>query len=161
MASETEVKEYLAYWFQLGKGIVLPKSEKVLFPQPVFEGTQFSEVFEQSWQQILANQGDCYLEGTEQTIHQLLSPAWELVSCARCTLPMPFSRVHPPSCLCPCADLSLWPNSELPLPKLPTGEGPHLRRVQLRLQQKQQEEEAQDDPIDKNQEEGLLFSSQV
>jgi hypothetical protein len=50
MASEIEVKEYLAYWLQLGKGILMPKSQERLFPQPIFEGTQFSKDFEQTWQ---------------------------------------------------------------------------------------------------------------
>lgn len=144
MASEIEVKEYLAYWLQLGKGILMPKSQERLFPKPIFEGTQFSKDFEQIWQKILVNQTSCYLEGTEQTFQELLSPAWEMVSCARCTLPMPLSRVHPPSCLCPCVDLCLWPNNELPLPKLPTLEGVRLRRVQMRLQQKEQDEQFPD-----------------
>lgn len=134
MAAEIEVKEYLAYWFQLGKGVVLPKSQRILLPTPIFEGMGFSRQFEQYWQQILQSEEDCYLEGTEQSIQELLSPGWEMINCARCTLPIPVSRVHPPSCLCPCADLSTWPNSELPLPKLPIASNQYLRCLQKRLQ---------------------------
>ena len=71
MASIIEVKEYLAYWFQLGKRVVMPKSQKKLLPIPVFERSKYSLVFEEYWQEILTTKEDCYLDGTEQTIKEL------------------------------------------------------------------------------------------
>jgi hypothetical protein len=83
MASIIEVKEYLAYWFQLGKRVVMPKSQKKLLPRPVFEGSEYSSIFEQYWQEILTTKEDCYLDGTEQSIKELLTPAWEIINCSR------------------------------------------------------------------------------
>jgi hypothetical protein len=140
MAAEIEVKEYLAHWFQLGKGVVIPKQSQILCPEPIFEGHHFSSIFEKYWQQILQSNEDCYLEGTEQTIKELLTPGWEMLACARCTLPIPVSRIVTPSCLCPCADLPLWPNSDLPLPRLPVIEHQHLDSLRSRLQAKEEEE---------------------
>ena len=133
MATIAEVKEYLAYWFQLGQGVIFPKSQERLCPHPIFEGSYYSGAFEACWQRIASSHQDCYLQGTEQSISELLTEEWELIHCARCTLPMPTSRLHPPSCLCPCSDLSTWPNLELPLPRLPINEVRHLRRVHDRL----------------------------
>lgn len=133
MATAAEVKEYLAYWFQLGQGIIFPKSQERLYPQPIFEGLHYSGEFEACWQRIISSHQDCYLQGTDQSIAELLTAEWELIRCARCTLPMPTSRSHPPSCLCPCSDLSSWPNLDLPLPRFPISEVRHLRRVHERL----------------------------
>ncbi|BFM39121.1 hypothetical protein [Synechocystis sp. LKSZ1] len=133
MATIAEVKEYLAYWFQLGQGVIFPKSQEQLCPTPIFEGSHYSKEFEACWQKIVASHKDCYLQGTEQSIAELLTEQWELICCARCTLPIPTSRLYPPSCLCPCSDLLSWPNLDLPLPRLPINEVRHLRRVQERL----------------------------
>lgn len=37
MATKQEVKEYLAYWFQLGKKVVVGNGKATFLPQPVFE----------------------------------------------------------------------------------------------------------------------------
>ncbi len=140
MASATEVKEYLAYWFQLGKSVVYPKGPEFVCPQPIFHGDAYSSEFEASWERILASKEDCYLQGTDQSLRELLTSEWELIRCARCTLPIPTSRVYPPSCLCPCTDLSSWPNLELPFPRLPIKNLGHLQRVKDRLQLQDQRE---------------------
>lgn len=104
--SQEQVKRYLAYWFQLGKGVVFPKGQETLRPQPIFEGNRYSAEFEQCWQKILSTDTSCYLEGTEQTIQQLLSPAWEIVGCPRCELPVPMTVAGVAAPVCTCFDLS-------------------------------------------------------
>lgn len=135
MASATEVKQYLAHWFQLGKKIVLDNGQKTLLPPVIFaRNGSFSPEFESCWQEvILAGVGDCYLEGTHQTIAALLSPAWEFIPCARCEMPVPMSIAGQPSLPCPCHDLEHWPNSELPTPHVPVDSQQHLRHLHKRL----------------------------
>lgn len=141
MANATEVKEYLGYWFQLGKGVVFPKSQVIVLPEPIFTQQYFSAAFEACWQRILTSPEDCYLEGTEQSLQDLLTPEWEIISCARCALPIPTSRSHIPSCLCPCVDLESWPNSELPQPRLPLNRVLSLRKIHSRLLDQHQADE--------------------
>jgi len=141
MANATEVKDYLGYWFQLGKGVVFPKSQKIVLPDPIFSQQYFSAAFEDCWQSIVTSAEDCYLEGTEQTLRELLTPEWEIISCARCALPVPTSRTHVPSCLCPCVDLDSWPNLELPQPRLPLNRVLSLRKVHSHLLEKHQADE--------------------
>ncbi|MFB8791196.1 MAG: hypothetical protein U7123_20675 [Potamolinea sp.] len=88
MASQEEVKRYLAYWLQLGKKVVIGNGNLTLQPQSVIAGDRYSQEFEDIWQQILSPEsGDCYLEGTIQTIAELLTPRWDLKSCVRCEMP--------------------------------------------------------------------------
>lgn len=118
MASTKEVRQYLAHWFQLGKAIDLGNGQTIR-PQHVFHGTDYTNEFEECWQQILANQ-DCYLAGTEQTIADLLSARWDLAACSRCTMPTPLPAVGlPPSHSCTCSDLSNWPSNQVPMPRSP------------------------------------------
>ena len=133
MADATEVKNYLGHWFQLGRGIVFPHSNRLILPSPIFAGQSFSQAFEDCWQIILDSKEDCYLEGTEQTLKSLLGGDWEIICCARCSLPVPVSPAAIPSCLCPCTDLKSWPNLELPLPRLPANQAYVLRQVQGKL----------------------------
>ncbi len=118
MASVSEVQQYLAHWFQLGKTIQINQNQKIC-PQSVFLGTEYTAEFRDCWQQAITAQ-NCYLEGTAQTIADLLSSEWDLVSCARCTMPIPLPAVGlPVDQNCPCNDLPNWPNSEVPLPRSP------------------------------------------
>ena len=71
MASEKNIKRYLAYWFQLGKRVIFSKKGDALLPEPIFEGVHYSRAFEECWQRVLSSQADSYLEGTEQTIQHL------------------------------------------------------------------------------------------
>lgn len=75
MASPDEVKQYLAYWFQLGKPVKVQHSPNKLLPQPVLQGDRYSPEFETCWQYILSHTERCYLDGTDQTMAHLLSPA--------------------------------------------------------------------------------------
>lgn len=137
MASEQQVRQYLAYWFQLGKGVVIQSTKKILLPRPVIQGNRYSSEFESTWKQITAQPaGDCYLEGTSQTIKDLLSPGWEINPCARCSMPVPFrSPGLPPSLECPCSDLPDWPNTEIPQPREPVDNDTQLMQIRDRLRQ--------------------------
>ena len=134
MASQQEVKQYLAYWFQLGKKVAIGNGKASLLLKEVIKGDRYSDEFEECWQKIISPAaGNCYLEGTQETIAELLSPAWAVNPCARCTMPVPVSNVGMPPELCPCSDLSNWPNTELPPPRSPVNTQDQLRGIRDRL----------------------------
>ncbi|MGK7877694.1 MAG: hypothetical protein AB4426_31645 [Xenococcaceae cyanobacterium] len=134
MASEQQVKQYLAYWFQLGKKVILHNDQEALLPQRVIEGDRYSLEFERCWQRILrGDSGDCYLEGTEQTIQQLLTPSWDIEPCARCDMPVPMIDLGIQSPNCTCNDLPTWPNKELPAPRSPVDTQKRLSEIRERL----------------------------
>ena len=134
MASPTQVKTYLAYWFQLGKKLIWRDRETML-PQPVIKGDRFSPQFEECWQKIFDVGGkDCYLEGSNETIADLLSSSWDINSCARCSMPVAVleSGITPLDCL--CSDLDNWPNDRLPPPRSPVNSKTQLNAIARRLQ---------------------------
>ena len=134
MASEQKVKRYLAYWFLLGKKVLLCNGQQAILPQPVMQGDCYSSEFERCWQRIISpDSGDCYLEGTEQSIEQLLTSAWDITPCARCNMPVPMIDLGMQSPNCPCYDLLTWPNTELPKPRSPVDNSTHLSKIQARL----------------------------
>jgi len=138
MASTKQVKEYLAYWFQLGKKVILGKSNQTLLPSRVFLGDRYSPEFEACWQQIITQKEDgAYLDGTNQTIAELLSQKWEITPCARCEMPVPMINLGVISPGCPCADLDNWPNLDLPFPRAPVDSRQHLSRLTQRLEEKE------------------------
>lgn len=108
MASPDQVKQYLAYWFQLGKRLVVNNGQEVIQPKTVIQGDRYSQEFEACWQRLMGSKRkDAYLEGTVQTIEELLSPTWEIAPCARCDMPIPMLSLGLRSFPCPCYDLSL------------------------------------------------------
>lgn len=137
MANKQEVKKYLAHWFQLGKKVIVGHSNRSnhsFLPNPVLQGDRYSPEFEECWQEILALETrDCYLEGTKETIAQLLTPAWELLPCGRCAMPVPVKTMGLPSIFCPCHYLSTWPNNELPPPRCPVNTQVQLTAIRDRL----------------------------
>ena len=134
MASEQQVRQYLAYWFQLGTKILIRNGQVALLPQPVIQGDRYSDEFERCWQQVLSlESGDCYLEGTSQTIAELLTPAWEMLPCSRCSMPVPLRSSGLPPDNCPCHELPTWPNTEVPLPRSPINSQTHLADIRNRL----------------------------
>ena len=139
-ASEENIKRYLAYWFQLGKRVIFSKEGDSLLPKPIFEGTHYSQSFEECWQRILSSQSDSYLEGTDQTIQQLLSPVWEIVDCSRCSMPVPVQVTSTPFPFCPCQDIPDWPNFELPLPRSPVDIQISLNNIHQRLEAEKETE---------------------
>lgn len=136
MSSEDQVRQYLAYWFQLGKKVVIRNGQEVLQPRSVIAGDRYSQEFEDCWQRIQSpDAGDCYLEGTDQTIAELLSPEWEIDSCARCAMPVPIRSIGLPPDSCPCFDLPNWPDSEMPQPRSPISSQALLSQIRDRLKQ--------------------------
>jgi hypothetical protein len=135
MATEQQVKQYLAYWFQLGKPIVHSKAQTQLLPYPIMQADRYSQAFQAAWQQIVASPSHYYLEGTNETIAELLSPAWEVTDCARCAMPVPVKSVGTQSLECPCVDLPGWPNTEIPQPRDPVNSQAQLSRLRDRLSQ--------------------------
>lgn len=137
MASEQQVRQYLAAWFQLGKKVVLGKGTEKLLPQPVIKGDRYSAEFEECWQRIIAEgTKESYLEGTDETVAQLLAPEWELILCSRCVLPIPVPTAGLTPTACPCFDLSNWPNTDLPRPRQPVNSQARLQGIQQRLLQR-------------------------
>ncbi|HEY9598943.1 MAG TPA: hypothetical protein V6D33_14860 [Cyanophyceae cyanobacterium] len=136
MASEQQVKRYLAYWFQLGKQVVIHNGQRTLQPKQVIAGDRYSQDFEDIWQLILSpDSGDCYLEGTEQTVAELLTPDWDVEACARCEKPIPIKTVGMPPDCCPCFTLPSWPNLDLPAPREPICSQKRLSLIRSRLNQ--------------------------
>jgi hypothetical protein len=136
MAAPDQVRQYLAYWFQLGKPLVVNNGEKAILPQPVVQGDRYSAEFEACWQYVTQNGcKECYLEGTVQTIRDLLSPRWDISPCARCDMPVPMMNLGLQPAECPCADLPSWPNTELPKPRSPVSNHTQLNLIRDRLRQ--------------------------
>jgi hypothetical protein len=136
MASQQQVRQYLAYWFQLGKKVLIQGGRKSLLPSRVIQGDRYSSAFEDCWQQVISSDaGECYLEGTNQTIAELLSPDWEVSPCARCEMPVPLPTLGMQSPDCPCIDLPSWPNTEIPQPRSPVSSRSQLAQTRDRLRQ--------------------------
>ncbi|MGB3238703.1 MAG: hypothetical protein WBB29_10425 [Geitlerinemataceae cyanobacterium] len=134
MATSSQVKQYLAYWFQLGKRAIVRNGQKSVLPDPVIRGDRYSREFEDCWTLMLSPEsGDCYLEGTSQTIQQLLSPEWDLADCPRCEMPVPLREMGAQDTGCPCSDLPTWPNLELPTPRSPVNTQQHLNNMRSRI----------------------------
>ncbi|USR91790.1 hypothetical protein NEA10_03415 [Phormidium yuhuli AB48] len=133
MASEKQVKKYLADWFQLGKKLVVDQNEQL--PSPLFENGHYSDAFEACWRAASCPQfgHKSYLQGTEITLAELLDDHWEITSCARCTMPiaLPISGVA--GAVCPCHDLPSWPNTALPKPRQAVNTQVSLREICRRL----------------------------
>ncbi|MEM7555494.1 MAG: hypothetical protein AAF378_15620 [Cyanobacteria bacterium P01_A01_bin.84] len=136
MANTNDVKKYLASWFQLAKGVIVTNGKEILLPCPIFEGDDYSKEFQKCWEKITSpSSGDCYLEGTETTISQLLTPVWEINSCARCQMPVPIRNYTVSEIDCTCSDLENWPNEDLPTPRSQMNSLNKLREINYRLQQ--------------------------
>lgn len=134
MASPTEVKKYLAYWLQLGKKIIIPSRNLSLCPAKILQLDRYSVEFEECWALISDEKtGDCYLEGTIQTIQELLSPKWEITDCARCAMPVPIIQIGVHAEGCVCSDVEGWPNDELPKPREPINNQQRLENIRKSL----------------------------
>lgn len=143
MASPDQVRQYLAYWFQLGKRVFVNSGHEALLPNPVLQGDRYSPQFEACWQRLVApHAGDSYLEGTSQTIAELLSSAWDIHPCARCEMPVPTPDLGILTANCPCADLSFWPDTEKPRPRAPINNQEQLTHIRDRLLQVGQQKSA-------------------
>lgn len=134
MATEQQVRQYLAYWFQLGKRLITHNGQQAIKPTSIIAGDRYSDEFEACWNLVRAPEsGDCYIEGTTQTIQELLSPEWEISGCARCAMPIPTRSLGMPSYECPCSDLPHWPDTETPQPRSPVRTSDSLQKIRDRL----------------------------
>ncbi|MEM7579416.1 MAG: hypothetical protein ACFB02_16255 [Mastigocoleus sp.] len=134
MASKNDVQKYLAAWFQLGKAVVVSKGGEKLLPHPIFQGDNYSKQFQECWQKITSPElVDCYLEGTDTTISELLTPAWEVNPCARCEMPVTIKNFSTSESNCVCSDLENWPDTDLPAPRSQMSSLEKLRNITERL----------------------------
>jgi hypothetical protein len=135
MALPTQVKTYLSYWFQLGRGVQMPLGAGIVKPAAVLADGGYSTEFEALWQQLVQPPiaASSYLDGTEQTIAQLLDTDWEIQDCARCNLPIPMKVAGLPPQSCPCDELKNLPNIEEIPPRAPIDSQAALRRLCERL----------------------------
>ncbi|BAZ15640.1 hypothetical protein NIES4071_75120 [Calothrix sp. NIES-4071] len=133
MAKSDEVKKYLAYWFQLGKGVVINNGTATLLPGKIFAVSGYSSEFEECWQKIIEAPSSYHLEGTHETIAELLGSQWSIESCARCDMPVPMRHMGMPATACPCFDLATWPNTEVPSPRGPVNSQEKLLSIRNRL----------------------------
>lgn len=133
MASVSQVRAYLAYWFQLGKPVVFHRSQTHYLPCPIFRGHDFSHEFEHCWQRVAEHPADYHLKGTDQTVADLLTEDWDITGCARCTMPVPMPINAVATSPCPCHDVPAWPNHDVPLPRIRTSDSHHLANICTRL----------------------------
>ncbi|MFN3361121.1 MAG: hypothetical protein ACK421_06840 [Pseudanabaenaceae cyanobacterium] len=132
MATAREVKEYLAYWMQLGRKLVI--GDRVVQLDRVIAGDHYTTRFEELWQEGQAHPTTTCLEGSNVTLQQLLAPNYELLECPRCDLPVPSASLGPRSVQpCPCDDLNIWPNFDTVPPHPPINTASQLRSLQERL----------------------------
>ncbi|MEB3826280.1 ATP-binding protein [Phormidium sp. CCY1219] len=130
MASQSRVKKYLADWLQLGQTVWLDNGAIAKTPKSIICGNSYSTEFQQLWQTLRSpTSGICYLQGTEQTIAELLTPRWEILDCARCSMPIPLPTAGMSPMTCPCHDLPHWPNMQLPTPRSPIGDRATLKGI--------------------------------
>ena len=134
MAAKQKVKDYLAYWLQTGKRLfhtTMPDGQKFT---SIIQGNRYSKEFESCWERISdPRAGDAHLEGMTQTVQELLSSEWEIMACSRCDMPIPMVVMGTQHSACPCSDLDLWPNLELPQPRSPVDSDRRLLAIQARL----------------------------
>jgi hypothetical protein len=134
MASQDQVRNFLAHWFQLGKPVVLAEDRGECLPDPVFQNGHYSQAFEDCWHRVMVTSGqDCYLKGTSQSIAAMLSPAWDVTPCARCEMPIVIPTAGTMTELCPCNDLATWPSTEIPMPRTAVDNQHHLTALRQRL----------------------------
>lgn len=95
MANKNEVKQYLAYWMQLGRKLIL--SDRVVSLDQVIAGDHYTTRFEEIWQEGEARPEAASLEGANISLEQLFSANYELLSCPRCDLPLPSLTLGPRS----------------------------------------------------------------
>ncbi|AFY74861.1 hypothetical protein Syn7502_02936 [Synechococcus sp. PCC 7502] len=130
MATNIEVKEYLAKWLQIGKKISIDDVQ-ISMPQ-VIRGEAYTPEFEQLWDYV--QQAIATLNGTNETIQDLLKPEWEIITCAVCEMPISsLSSGYRQIKSCPCSDLSMHPNLETIAPRSPITTSIYLQNISDRL----------------------------
>ncbi|CAN1210724.1 hypothetical protein TUMEXPCC7403_11040 [Tumidithrix helvetica PCC 7403] len=135
MATCDVVKDYLAQWMQVGKKVLIQSENKSVGICKVIEGERYTQEFEALWTEISTIKAkEAYLEGTNETIQELLSDKWELVECPRCNLPSAcIDMGMRETKACPCDTMKLWPNLETIAPRKPVKTAKYLNNICDRL----------------------------
>lgn len=135
MATTDQLQASLACWFQLNKAVLDTRSgDRLQCPSPLAAG-RYSPEFDGLWQH-LTQQGlhhFCF-EGHGVSLANLLDGTWEILPCARCSMPIPLRSLGLSPINCVCADLENWPNFDLPAPRAPLDWRQSLVNLQTRLQ---------------------------
>jgi hypothetical protein len=135
MALETEVKKYVACWMQLGNQVWFRNGQPA--QAQVIQRGRYTPEFEALWSKVYEPaKGDAYLSGTTITLQELMSNSWDIVQCARCTMPVAIQIAGVQPLGCPCQELVNWPNTDLPCPRPPIDDLAQLKGIQSRLAQK-------------------------
>jgi hypothetical protein len=135
MAASNVVKDYLAQWMQVGKKVLIDGKNESVSICKIIDGEKYAPEFETLWAEIsTTNAKTAYLEGTNETILELLSDKWELIECPRCSLPsacidVGVRETQP----CPCDTMKLWPNLETIAPRKPVTTTQYLNNICDRL----------------------------
>ncbi len=110
-----------------------------MIPKKVLNDSGYSSELEKLWALVTndCNRQYCYLEGTNESIGELLSPEWDIIDCARCNMPMPIVELGIQSASCVCDDLDNWPNNELPNPRSSVNNTERLMIIRKSLLNKQ------------------------
>lgn len=135
MATSQEIKGFIAQWLQLGKSIEHMDGVHQFKPSRILGYQGYSQEFETWWQAFEENAQQWTLSGMTEPLSALYSPNFEISTCARCEMPvaLPTAGVH--DVACPCHDLPLWPNTELPQPRIPADSDSRLRQIHSKLSQ--------------------------
>ncbi len=130
MATQSQVKQYLACWLQVGKRVVHSRDGTEFNSPQILTINGYSEEFEAWWHEFSQDASHWYLEGSDRPLDCLLTPQWDMVDCPLCVMPVPKLIAGVNDTACTCSDLALWPNLDLPTPHTP--EDKHQRLDQLR-----------------------------
>lgn len=135
MASLAQVKQFIACWLQLGKRVLHTNGTLQFNPSSILNSQGYTPEFESWWKMFSQDAKHWYLEGGDRTLEPLLSHQWEIVDCSRCAMPVPMKTAGVNESACPCADLELWPNLDLPQPHTPEHTDSKLNRLRQKLRQ--------------------------
>ena len=130
MATESQIKQYLACWLQVGKRVIHDDGEQDFHPPKILNDSGYSQEFEDWWDDVCQNASHWHLEGCDRALDALFSPHWDIVECPLCVMPVPKLVAGVNDASCTCSDLELWPNLDLPKPHTP--EDTHYKLKSLR-----------------------------
>jgi hypothetical protein len=136
MSNYDAVKQYFAQWLQMGKRVFVEKQNNFVAINRVIKGESYSDEFEHLWAEISdPGSGDVYLEGTNETVQELLGPKWETIGCARCDMLVPCLSAGPRDIpVCPCHDLGCFPNLDSIPARAPVITNKYLSNIITRLE---------------------------
>ncbi|MEM9137470.1 MAG: hypothetical protein AAGB01_09000 [Cyanobacteria bacterium P01_F01_bin.42] len=133
MASSQTIKSFIARWLQLGKSVERLDGSVSFSPSKILGYRGYSQEFEEWWKTFEKTSQKWALSGTREPLSALYSPSWEIISCARCDMPVPMRVAGLNDGDCPCSDLPYWPDLEIPLPHAPAHSNSRLQDICKRL----------------------------